>query len=424
MEGKLNALERRMAAMVSSMEEVKATVQGMTLEFQRAQERRTKNHHRGSEASRDSVNVGRERRLPENSEEESVFLDNLTRRFGGLNRGTVCEELAAERQEESGNKDIQEFEILVQQTSEEPYHSSLSVSVDLGASVITGVEAVGATKRRSDPSSVMDNQLGLELTVSNNDCPLYDIVINQNNSADGPFDSKRGSYVEKKIDAEILSHHERRVMDWHFAHLESGCADDAYGGFGVAHCMIKGSYSSVVEFPGEGITIPLNHVVTNVSYGSKEAGQSYKVKVSIANGKEFFALNKVTLEFPSVFWEEVVDYFGEKAEGRNSRGHCFMFWNVRKAVGAPVLIVVGDSVPDTIADVVTDWVTGQEHPDNVGGAMMSGLRESACIIDIVSNGNYYVAEMEGLGIKDKLYLFELGIMDVIIVVTWLAFREK
>ncbi|BAT88852.1 hypothetical protein VIGAN_05248200 [Vigna angularis var. angularis] len=33
--------------------------------------------------------------------------------------------------------------------------------------------------------------------------------------------------VGKKIDEEILSHLERRVMDWQFAHLESGCADDA-----------------------------------------------------------------------------------------------------------------------------------------------------------------------------------------------------
>ncbi|QCD98819.1 lysine-specific histone demethylase 1 homolog 3 isoform X2 [Vigna unguiculata] len=454
-------------------------------------------------------------------------------------------------------------------------HSSLSVPVDLGASIITGVEADVATERRPDPSSLICAQLGLELTVLNSDCPLYDIVTEQKVpadmdealeaeyntliddmvlvvaqkgeqamkmsledgleyalkirrmartesseeteqiSADRPFDSKRDSSVEKKLDEEILSPQERRVMDWHFAHLEYGCAaslndvslpywnqDDVYGGFGGAHCMIKGGYSSVVESLGEGIRIHLNHVVTNVSYGIKEPGQSYKVKVSTSNGNEFFGdavlvtvplgclkaetiqfspplpqwkcssvqrlgygvLNKVALEFPSVFWDDAVDYFGATAEERNSRGHCFMFWNVRKTVGAPVLIalVVGkaaidgvslsssdhvkhalkvlrklfgqDSVPDPVAYVVTDWgrdpfsygaysyvavgasgedydilgrpvdnclffageATCKEHPDTVGGAMMSGLRESVRIIDILSTGNDYIAEVEAL----------------------------
>ncbi|XLR25445.1 hypothetical protein HN51_038677 [Arachis hypogaea] len=141
-----------------------------------------------------------------------------------------------------------------------------------------------------------------------------------------------------------------------------------------------------------------------------------------------------------------------------------MFWNVRKTVGAPVLIalVVGKaaidgqnlsssdhvehalkvlrklfgetSVPDPVAHVVTDWgrdpfsygaysyvaigasgedydllgrpvdnclffsgeATCKEHPDTVGGAMMSGLREAVRIIDILSSGNDYTAEVEAM----------------------------
>lgn len=57
--------------------------------------------------------------------------------------------------------------------------SSLSVPVDLGASIITGVEADVATERRPDPSALVCAQLGLELTVLNSDCPLYDIVTRQ-----------------------------------------------------------------------------------------------------------------------------------------------------------------------------------------------------------------------------------------------------
>lgn len=465
-------------------------------------------------------------------------------------------------------------------------HSSLSVPVDLGASIITGVEADVDTERRPDPSSLVCAQLGLELTVLNSDCPLYDIVTGQKVPADldealeAEYNSllddmvlivaqkgehamkmsleegleyalkrrrmpRLGSdYTENELQnldkpsldsekiivdrkmlernsskEEVLSPIERRVMDWHFAHLEYGCAallkevslpywnqDDVYGGFGGAHCMIKGGYSSVIESLGEGLHILLNQVVTDVSYSSKDAegtgSQCKKVKVSTSNGSEFSGdavlitvplgclkaeaikflpplpqwkhssiqrlgfgvLNKVVLEFPEVFWDDSVDYFGATSEQRNWRGQCFMFWNVKKTVGAPVLIalVVGKaaidhqdlsssdhvnhalsvlrklfgetSVPDPVASVVTNWgkdpfsygaysyvavgasgedydilgrpvenclffageATCKEHPDTVGGAMMSGLREAVRIIDILTTGNDYTAEVEAM----------------------------
>ncbi|KAM5565045.1 lysine-specific histone demethylase 1 [Rosa sericea] len=462
--------------------------------------------------------------------------------------------------------------------------SSLSVAVDLGASIITGVEADWATERRPDPSSLVCAQLGLELTVLNSDCPLYDIETGQKVPADldealeAEFNSllddmvllvaqkgeraarmsleegfeyvlkrrrmaQSGSAKEKELHGsrdglinartnidgrvadksyckqELLSPLERRVMDWHFANLEYGCAaplkevslphwnqDDVYGGFGGAHCMIKGGYSTVVESLGEGLRIHLNHVVTDISYGAEDGelnnNQRNKVKVSTSNGSIFCGdavlitvplgclkaetikfspplpqwkhssitrlgfgvLNKVVLEFPDVFWDDTVDYFGATAEETDLRGQCFMFWNIKKTVGAPVLIalVVGKaaiegqnmsssdhvnhalaalrklfgeaSVPDPVASVVTDWgrdpfsygaysyvavgasgkdydilgrpvdnclffageATCKEHPDTVGGAMMSGLREAVRIIDILTTGNDYTAEAEAM----------------------------
>ncbi|XP_022772687.1 lysine-specific histone demethylase 1 homolog 3-like isoform X2 [Durio zibethinus] len=464
--------------------------------------------------------------------------------------------------------------------------SSLSVPVDLGASIITGVEADMSTNRRPDPSSLICAQLGLELTVLNSSCPLYDIVSGQkvpadlddaleaeyntllddmlflvaqkgdkamrmsledgleyalkrhrmeeigadieetepHSSVDAFYDSKAINVVgkfpeENSSEEEILSPLERRVMNWHYAHLEYGCAaslkevslphwnqDDVYGGFGGAHCMIKGGYSTVVESLGEGLLIHLNHVVTNISYGPKDTGidnnQHRQVKVSTSNGSEFSGdaalitvplgclkvgaikffpslpqwkqssieqlgfgvLNKVVLEFPEVFWDDTVDYFGVTAEETDSRGRCFMFWNVRKTVGAPVLIALvagkaaidgqsmssldqvnhavivlrklfGEaSVPDPVASVVTDWgrdpfsygaysyvaigasgedydmlgrpvenclffageATCKEHPDTVGGAMLSGLREAVRLIDILTSGNDYTAEVEAM----------------------------
>ncbi|KAK8571254.1 hypothetical protein V6N13_103383 [Hibiscus sabdariffa] len=343
-------------------------------------------------------------------------------------------------------------------------------------------------------------------------------------SVEAFYDSKAsdvsGKFFQRKCsEEELLSPLERRVMNWHYAHLEYGCAaslkevslpnwnqDDVYGGFGGAHCMIKGGYSKVVESLGEGLLVHLNHAVTNISYSTKDPGMDNshhrQVKVSTSNGSEFSGdavlitvplgclkagavkfspplpqwkqssiqrlgfgvLNKVVLEFPEVFWDDSVDYFGVTAEETDSRGHCFMFWNVRKTVGAPVLIalVVGKaaiegqsmsssdhvnhaviilrklfgeaSVPDPIASVVTDWgrdpfsygaysyvaigasgedydmlgrpvenclffageATCKEHPDTVGGAMLSGLREAVRLIDIFTTGNDYTAEVEAM----------------------------
>lgn len=459
--------------------------------------------------------------------------------------------------------------------------SSLSVPVDLGASIITGVEADMDTERRPDPSSLICSQLGLKLTVLNSDCPLYDIVTGQKVPTDldetleaeynsllddmvlvvaqngeramqmsledgleyalrrrrmaqvgtdiGESELQNSSLINLKtrtnsgvpddsfLKEDILSPLERRVMNWHFAHLEYGCAallkevslphwnqDDIYGGFGGAHCMIKGGYSTVIESLAKDLNIHLNHIVTDISYSTNESGSidgdSYRVKVSTSNGNEFLGdavlvtvplgclkaetikfhpplpqwkqlsikqlgfgvLNKIVLEFTEVFWDDTVDYFGATAEETNCRGQCFMFWNVKKTVGAPVLIalLVGKaaldgqcmtspdhvghavmvlrklfgeaSVPDPVASVVTDWgrdpfsygaysyvaigasgadydilgkpvdnclffggeATCKEHPDTVGGAMMSGLREAVRIMDILSTGNDNKAEVE------------------------------
>ncbi|ERN16321.1 hypothetical protein AMTR_s00182p00016710 [Amborella trichopoda] len=453
--------------------------------------------------------------------------------------------------------------------------SSLSVPVDLGASIITGVEADVATERRPDPSSLVCTQLGLELTVLNSECPLYDIVsgvkvpgdldealeaeynsllddmvvlVAQNGEAamkmsleDGleyalrkrreahiasvtpeldllkvsddfsslnaaiAFDSEISTVAESRTpdrntnrtEDDVLSPLERRVMDWHFANLEYGCAaqldivslpywnqDDVYGGFGGAHCMIKGGYSTVVESQGKGLDIRLNEVVQEVKYvvgqSKGECPKRSEVRVSTASGHEFVGdavlvtvplgclkantikfspslpdwklssiqrlgfgvLNKVVLEFPFVFWDDNVDYFGATAEETNHRGRCFMFWNLKKTIGAPVLIALvgsskafwGASVPDPVASVVTNWgddpfsrgaysyvavgasgedydilgrpvencvffageATCKEHPDTVGGAMMSGLREAVRIIDIMRNSNDYTAEVEAM----------------------------
>ncbi|KAG7542661.1 Amine oxidase [Arabidopsis thaliana x Arabidopsis arenosa] len=458
--------------------------------------------------------------------------------------------------------------------------SSLSVPVDLGASIITGIEADVPSERMPDPSVLVCNQLGLELSVLHGFCPLYDTVTgkkvpaelddalqaefnsliddvdllveeigkeraNKMSLEDGleyglqrlrmPHDkvnidkiglanssSKTGISgpftQDESWKDDFLNPLERRVMNWHFAHTEYGCAavlkevslphwnqDEFYGGFGGPHAMIKGGYSRVVESLAEGLDIHLNKIVSEVSYASDVSAMhnsKHKVRVSTSNGCEYLGdavlvtvplgclkaetikfspplpdwkyasikqlgfgvLNKVVLEFPEVFWDDSVDYFGATAEETDLRGECFMFWNVKKTVGAPVLIALvvgkaafeytnksasehvnhammvlrklfgGDLVPDPVASVVTDWgtdpysygaysyvaigasgedydvlgrpvqnclffageATCKEHPDTVGGAMMTGVREAVRIIDILRSGNDYTAEIETL----------------------------
>eukprot|EP00887_Chlorella_sp_A99_P004915 scaffold4.g4915.t1 len=158
----------------------------------------------------------------------------------------------------------------------------------------------------------------------------------------------------------------------------------------------------------------------------------------------------VVLEFPSVFWDDSVDYFGAVGppdEGR--RGWGFMFWNFHRFCGAPILAAlvsgaaareaeglapsevraramsvlrsVYPGAPDPLGCAVTQWASDEfargsysfvavgasgddydqlakpvrrrvlfagehtikEHPDTVGGAMLSGLREAVHALQLV-----------------------------------------
>ncbi|KAL3845296.1 hypothetical protein ACJIZ3_002699 [Penstemon smallii] len=174
--------------------------------------------------------------------------------------------------------------------------------------------------------------------------------------------------------------------------------------------MVIGGYSVVVESLGEGICTHLDHIV-KVSTSNGEVFSGDAVLVTVPLGLGFGAINKVVLEFPEVFWDETVDYFGATTEDTDQRGRCFMFWNVKKTVGAPVLIalvVVTDWGRDpniygaysyvavgSLGDDYDIWgrpvenciffvgeATCKEHPDIVGGAMMSGLPEQLPLLVI------------------------------------------
>jgi monoamine oxidase len=56
---------------------------------------------------------------------------------------------------------------------------SFSAPIDLGASIITGIEADVGGERRPDPSALVCKQLGTECVPLGPLCPLYDAVTGQ-----------------------------------------------------------------------------------------------------------------------------------------------------------------------------------------------------------------------------------------------------
>jgi lysine-specific histone demethylase 1 len=85
-------------------------------------------------------------------------------------------------------------------------------------------------------------------------------------------------------------------------------------------------------------------VIVTVPLGCLKAGDvQFEPQLSIKNEAAIKALgfgdlNKVVLEFPHVFWEGSADFFGAAIPGGpEARGRCFMFWNLHRVSGRPIL---------------------------------------------------------------------------------------
>lgn len=290
--------------------------------------------------------------------------------------------------------------------------------------------------------------------------------------------------------------------------------DEVYGGFGGPHCMVIGGYDGPlkkmaaclgpsivklscpvhhvaimnnnkvrVSYSTAGIdnnkdnedkedideeeqTLECDAVIVTVPLGVLKAISDTAFDPPLPQWKQdaihrlgFGNLNKIILEFPAVFWDDSVDYFGAVGDkdglNENTRGWCFMFWNFHRFCGAPVLaaLVSGQAahqaesmsddqlkekamealrrinptmatttpIPDPVACVVSRWGsepfskgsysyvavgasgddydvlampvgrrilfagehTVRQHPDTVGGAMLSGIREAARVIELL-----------------------------------------
>lgn len=68
---------------------------------------------------------------------------------------------------------------------------------------------------------------------------------------------------------------------------------------------------------------------------------------------------QVVLEFPEAFWDVEADYFGAALPGgAEGRGRCFMFWNLQRVTGAPVLSALAAGAAAGGAETASDAELG------------------------------------------------------------------
>ena len=372
--------------------------------------------------------------------------------------------------------------------------TSLSVPVDMGASIITGT-APDPKRRtglpwlgvRADPSATVAEQLGLNLHTLGDKLPLYDGLTgalvddatdarverardalmdrarlrvdregadatsaaslaeviadeleqqfgddgDENEGADEGAEEKGADARDAEDDGKKrpkLSARDRRLLGWHWANLEYGCSaplskvsmahwnqDEAYGGFGGAHCMIKGGYGAVTDALAEGLDVRTSAPVSAVRRVDGDGDEGY-VQVTTAAGETirgaacvitvplgclkngdvafdpplsdakraaverlgFGNLNKVAMEFDAAFWDDDVDYFGAAREDVagtpddpvGGRGRMFMFWNLTAVTGKPVLVAL-------VAGAAAEAAESEEEKTLVESAMGALRRVAA-----------------------------------------------
>jgi len=117
-----------------------------------------------------------------------------------------------------------------------------------------------------------------------------------------------------------LTDEERRLLDWHWANLEYGCSarlsqvslahwnqDEAWGGFGGPHCMVKGGYSGLMEPLAASLDIRQGVAISQIAYDKEtvkvtstsgahpdhmQAANTIKLRYVYANAFVVFILSK------------------------------------------------------------------------------------------------------------------------------------
>ena len=349
------------------------------------------------------------------------------------------------------------------------------LSVKIGLRVVAPHDSSSMTTARVEVSLSLDVEMG-----------------------DGSYSSDDDDFPPEELPKTLDAEYDR-LLGWHWAHLEYGNSapirllsaphwndDEDMGGFGGPHSFVVGGYDQPFKQIAELLDVRMGARVSEIEVDSDRPKNGVKVvteddelvcdavlvtvplgvlkrqaisfspelpqwKKDAIDRMGFGKLDKVFLEFENVFWDNSVDYFGvDKDNTEATRGLCFMFWNLHRFCGKPILVALisgeaahaneetpvetlRDAAVDTLRSVfkdvavpapvayhVTKWGqevdtcgsysftavgaslndyemlarpvgrriffagehTCQEHPDTVGGAMLTGLREASRILEL------------------------------------------
>lgn len=210
------------------------------------------------------------------------------------------------------------------------------------------------------------------------------------------MDVQSGMNMSRKLLGVRLSSSEEKILDWHAANLEYGCAtalknlslahwdqDDAMAWEGD-HALIKPGFGTFVEILAKDIDVRFNQHVHTIEYERSDSTdeesvacvrardtstgeeQSYPAdivvctaslgvlksgslrfdpplppwKQSAISSLGFGLLNKLILEFDTPFWKKNndIDTFGYVNPGESKdRGKFYIFWNLERSTGRPIL---------------------------------------------------------------------------------------
>lgn len=184
---------------------------------------------------------------------------------------------------------------------------------------------------------------------------------------------------------------EQQILNWHIANIEYGTAcnsnqlsltgwdqDDIYFLIKGQHSLVKNGFISIIKHLANDINIIYNTVVQSIDYSSGNSvtincvdritkqpitytGDQCVCTISLGclkrntiqfnpilpqhkqdaiNHLGFGLLNKLVLEFDSIFWHDNIDMFGTLNNNAVLRGMYYMFWNLTPMNNKPILVAL------------------------------------------------------------------------------------
>lgn len=205
--------------------------------------------------------------------------------------------------------------------------------------------------------------------------------------------SSLGKAIEHLLSELSLTPLERSLFDWHIANLEYACAteltpvslhhwdQDDENELKGPHCLLPNGYGAIARALADKLDVRYNSPVTTVKVTPNGVAVLVKNTASVVEpssppllrgnycictlplgvlkknivkfdpplppGKVeaiqslgFGVLNKLLLCFETCFWPNEGDYFGVTADKSSLRGENFLFWNMQRCMGRPVLVAL------------------------------------------------------------------------------------